>query len=199
MSSPKHTILILGMPASGKTTCGELLATQLGIPHRSVGDQLRAGRESRPTVSTIDDPATTYLEAELQRTPDKFVQGLIVDFSPVHADGIGNMTKALGSLGFQIDVVVYIRSTIAESRAGFLKRGSRAGDPDIDMDAFFHNRIRSEFWPFTLPLVRKAHLHRRLIVLRARGSEHELMTGVAQIASVLATLKTLDRPVQNWL
>lgn len=162
---------MLGIPGSGKTTAGAKLAEHLSMPFRSMGDVLRAGRARNALPIDTTDPATDYLLLELLRAPAEFTEGFVLDFSPVQSDGGDRLVEMLREQGFGIIQVVYVQvmPRIAEER--YVQRGQRPGDPTDDIRAFFRKRIVEEFWPFTLPLVRRAHKAQQLLVLNNAKDE----------------------------
>ncbi len=181
----KPVILVLGMPGSGKTTAGNELANHLKIPFRSMGNVLRAGRDSGIQYCYSNDPATSFLSAELQHLPNEFVNGLVLDFSPVTINGSEQLEEMFQKLKFNITWVIYIRINIEMAEKRCVSRGKRPGDPTEDMNTFFKNRILKEFWPFTIPMIRKACLTRKLLILDNRFDLNHLKDEVERVANVI--------------
>jgi len=113
-------LVLLGPPASGKGTQGDVLAQHHGIPKISTGDMLRAARAAG---TPLGREAASYMEAG-KLVPDQVVIGLveeriaepdakpgfILDGFPrtvAQADALDDKLKALGSpldAAVQIDV-----------------------------------------------------------------------------------------------
>ena len=113
-------LVLLGPPASGKGTQGDVLAQRHGIPKISTGDMLRAARAAG---TPLGREAASYMEAG-KLVPDQVVIGLveeriaepdakpgfILDGFPrtvAQADALDDKLKALGSpldAAVQIDV-----------------------------------------------------------------------------------------------
>ena len=185
MNVSKPIVLILGMPGSGKTTIGRELSQLLGILHRSTGDVLRAGRASSNPPPN-NDPATWFLEQELLRIEIESVRGLILDFSPVTKDGAGQMANMLREHEFRIRHVVYVKTRIGDAEGRYVSRGCRPGDATEDLRLLFKRRIVQEFWPYTLPMIRRATEQRILLILKNSGEESVLKKEVARVAGIIA-------------
>ncbi|MEI7741121.1 MAG: AAA family ATPase [bacterium] len=180
----KPVILVLGMPGSGKTTVGREIAEYLRIPFLSMGDVLRAGRLSGVLPET-HDLATAFLELELLRLPGKYLGGLVLDFSPVHQSGNMWLEEMLGILGFKVSVVIYIRVKTSEAERRYISRGKRPGDSTNNMSQLFRQRVKNEFRPFSLPLIRKADKLRKLVVLNNCSDEMQRNEGVAAMGRII--------------
>lgn len=185
MTTTKPIVLVLGMPASGKTIAGCELAQCLQIPFRSTGDVLRAGRDSVMSPCCTGDPATEFLSLELLRTPQEFTKGLVLDFSPVAADGGQLLDEMLCRQGFRISWVVYVRANISDAEKRYAIRGKRPGDPMEDMRLFFKRRLSEEFRPFTIPIVRSAHKLQRLLILDNRVDDVWRQNEAKRVASII--------------
>lgn len=160
----KPIILVLGMPGSGKTMIGQELAKHLLLPFRSVGDILREGK--RLGVLPRTDPAIELLSLTLQRTPELFSRGLVLDYSPVTTDGEEHLNELLHRQSFVISFVIYVRTRLRDAENRFIKRGQRVDDPGTEQ--FFRQRIVEQFWPFTLSMVRQAYKRQNLLILDNR-------------------------------
>ncbi len=183
MSITKPVLLVLGMPGSGKTTISRALAEALGVPHRSVGDVLRTGRAMDQQPPSEEDPATWFLEQELQRIVKDTVRGIILDFSPVTHGGAELLTRMLERQGFNIRSVVYVKTTeqIAEDR--YCARGHRSGDGEEDLRTLFARRIAQEFQPFTLPMIRDASEKDQLFTLENNADKAKLDEDIALLVN----------------
>ena len=114
--SKRLRLVLLGAPASGKGTQGQLLATAFGIPKISTGDMLRAavkagtpmGREAKSYMDrgdlVPDDVILGIIRDELARP--EYANGVILDGvvrTVPQADGLERM---LESLGRKVEAVV---------------------------------------------------------------------------------------------
>lgn len=82
-------LVLLGPPASGKGTQGELLASRFGIPKISTGDMLRAARAAG---TALGREADGYMSAG-KLVPDSVVIGLVAE----------RLTEADAERGFILD------------------------------------------------------------------------------------------------
>jgi adenylate kinase len=132
-------LVLLGAPASGKGTQGDVLAKRLGIPKVSTGDMLRAarkagtplGREAESYMSQgklVPDQVVIGLVAERISEPDA-AKGFILDGFPRTV----RQAEALGSLlndrGLKLDAVVELsvpRELLTE-RATLRRTDKRTG------------------------------------------------------------------------
>ena len=187
MTAINPILLVLGMPGSGKTTVGNMLSQLLDAPHRSVGDVLRAGRNSGKRIPVGKDPATWFLEQELQRIMEKPARGVILDFSPVTHDGAGQLTMMLHEQGCAVHRVVYVKTTMKIAEARYRFRGQRLGDVSEDGKTLFAQRIAKEFWPFTVPMVRDASKRGYLLTLKNSADQTALTERVVHLVSTIRT------------
>lgn len=192
MSIVKSVVLVLGMPASGKTTAGRELARYLRVPFRSVGNVLRAGRDSGVLPCCMADPATSFLSLELLRTPNEFMKGLVLDFSPVTADGGKLLNEMLHKHGFSINWVVYVQISFSEAENRYAGRGKRPGDTMEDMRLFFKRRLLEEFRPFTLPMVRSAYKLKKLLILDNRADDVWRRNEAKRVASIIVAQRSVS-------
>ncbi|HVJ19253.1 MAG TPA: adenylate kinase [Polyangiaceae bacterium] len=82
-------LVLLGAPASGKGTQGDILAQRLGIPKISTGDMLRAARKAG---TPLGKEADGYMSAG-KLVPDQVVIGLVAE----------RITEADAAKGFILD------------------------------------------------------------------------------------------------
>jgi len=192
MTTAKPVVLVLGMPASGKTTAGCELAQCLQVPFRSMGDVLRTGRDSGTIPCCKVDPATEMLSLELLRTPEEFVKGFVLDFSPVTTDGGERLKEMLQKRGFSIGWVVYVRASLSDVEKRYVCRGKRPGDPIENIRLFFKRRITEEFRPFTLPMVRSAHKLQKLLILDNCADDVWRKDEAKRVASIIMSQRCVS-------
>lgn len=109
-------LVLLGPPGSGKGTQATRLTTQLGIPHVSTGDLLRAqvkagtelGRKAKEVMESgqlmPDDIVLGMLEERLEQ--DDARPGFILDGFPRNLTQAGELDQLLHRIGQPLDAVV---------------------------------------------------------------------------------------------
>lgn len=186
MTVDRAVLLILGMPGSGKTFVGRAISHLLNIPHRSVGDVLRAGRNSGLSPPIDQDPATWFMKQELERLGGDSDRGVILDFSPVTHDGARQLTEMLHDQGFHIHRVVYVRTAPKTAQRRLRSRGWRSGDTTGDIELLFQQRVAQEFRPFTIPMIRDAAKRGQLSTLENSVGEAAFRKRIVSLADEIA-------------
>lgn len=109
-------LVLLGAPGSGKGTQAARLKAELGVPHISTGDMLRAAVAAGTTLGlqakavmaagqlVSDDILLGMLEERLAR-PDT-AQGFILDGYPRNLSQAAALDQLLGRIGQPLDAVV---------------------------------------------------------------------------------------------
>ncbi len=181
----KQVILLLGMPGAGKTTSGKILAEHLNVPFLSTGDVLRFGRSSGQ-ISPHVDPATGFLKLELQRTPQMYASGLILDFSPVQTHASHWLEEMLNECAFSIHRVIHVHAKAEDAMKRFVLRGHRSNDPlDESPHQIFLRRVATEFNTCSLPLITQAREANKLYVLDNTGDLEECRKQIREIANAI--------------
>jgi adenylate kinase len=109
-------LVLLGAPGSGKGTQAEILKTELGVPHISTGDLLRAavkagsplGLKAKAVMDAgqlvSDDIVLGMLEERLAEADT--APGFILDGYPRNVAQCGALEKLLARIGQPLDVAV---------------------------------------------------------------------------------------------
>jgi adenylate kinase len=134
-------LVLLGAPGSGKGTQAEILKTELGVPHISTGDLLRAavkagsplGLKAKAVMDAgqlvSDDIVLGMLEERLAQ-PDT-ATGFILDGYPRNLAQCAALEKLLARIGQPLDVAVKLEvpaELIVERIAGRAAEQGRKDD-----------------------------------------------------------------------
>jgi adenylate kinase len=128
-------IVLIGPPASGKTTQAQILQKDLGMAVVSVEDLIAQNRQAferfrRPAIQGVEprlDPALNRLVEERLRAIDRS-KGVVLDGYPAskgQGDHLASLTREFHLTG---PIVVQIRVSDTEVR----KRASKDGNQDVE-------------------------------------------------------------------
>jgi len=116
-------IILLGPPGAGKGTQAKTLAQEIKLPHISTGDLLRKnvsqgtplGKQAQDFMNKgalVPDELVNQMLTERISLPDAQA-GFILDGYPRNLAQAGILDEALGNLGKQVDLVVYLDTSEA--------------------------------------------------------------------------------------
>ncbi len=131
-------LVLLGAPGSGKGTQAEILKAELGVPHVSTGDLLRAAVKAGTPLGlkaklvmdagqlVSDDIVLGMLEERLEQ-PDA-VAGFILDGYPRNVPQCSALEKLLARIGQPVEVAIKLEvpSELIVERIARPRRGARA-------------------------------------------------------------------------
>jgi len=121
----RRHIILVGLPGSGKTTVGQLVATALAAPFVDLDDAIE-GRTGKPVARLFDEdgePAFRALEAELGGA---VLRGPPCVVAPGGGFFMGDVTRAMARGS---GLVVYLETDPAEAAA---RLGGAAGRPLLE-------------------------------------------------------------------
>jgi adenylate kinase len=128
-------IILVGPPASGKTTQAQMLQKERGMALLSVEDLIAQNRQEfekfrRPEIHGVEprlDPVLNRLVAERLRTIDRS-KGVILDGYPASTQQGDYLKSLIAELQFSEPIILWLRLDDAEVR----KRASKSGSPDVE-------------------------------------------------------------------
>jgi adenylate kinase len=144
-------IVLLGAPGSGKGTQAALLVEQLGVPHISTGDLLRAavkagsalGRQAKAVMDrgelVSDEIMLGLIEERLGE--DDATAGFILDGYPRNLAQATALDELLSRLGKPVDLAIQIDVDSEMVVARIALRASQEGRSD-DSESVVRNRLR---------------------------------------------------------
>jgi adenylate kinase len=144
-------IVLLGAPGSGKGTQAALLVDDLGLPHISTGELLRAavregselGRKAKAVMDrgelVSDDIMLGLIEERLSRAD--VGQGFILDGYPRNVAQARALDELLGRLGQPVDEALQIDVDVEMVVARIAKRAAEEGRSD-DSEETVRNRMK---------------------------------------------------------
>ena len=128
-------VVLIGPPASGKTTQAQILQKERGMSVISVEDSISQNRQafqkfSRPEIEGVEprlDPVLNRLVADRIRTIDRS-KGVILDGYPASKEQGDHLTSLIAEFQFSGPIVLQLRLTDVEAR----KRATKSGGPDVE-------------------------------------------------------------------
>src|SRR5690349_2525735 len=128
-------IVLIGPPASGKTTQAQILQKERGMAVISVEDLIAQNRREleryrRPEIQGVEprlDPALNRLVEERLRAVDRS-KGVVLDGYPASKGQGDSLASLITEFHFSGPVVLQLRVADSEVR----KRASKAGSPDVE-------------------------------------------------------------------
>jgi adenylate kinase family enzyme len=128
-------IVLIGPPASGKTTQAQILQKERGMALLSVEDLIAQNRQAfekfrRPEIHGVEprlDPVLNRLVAERLRSIDRS-KGVILDGYPASTQQGDFLKSLITELQFSAPIVLQLRLSDGEVR----KRASKSGSPDVE-------------------------------------------------------------------
>lgn len=144
-------IVLMGAPGSGKGTQAALMVEELGLPHISTGDLLRAavaagselGRQAKAVMDrgelVSDDIVLGLLEERLAR--DDAAKGFILDGFPRNIAQAEELDALLERLGQPVDEALQIDVDAEQVVQRIAKRAELEGRSD-DTEETVRNRLR---------------------------------------------------------
>jgi adenylate kinase len=128
-------IVLIGPPASGKTTQAQILQKERGMADISVEDLIAKNRQAfekflHPEVHGVEprlDPVLNRLVDERLRTIDRS-KGVILDGYPASKEQGDHLTSLLSEFQFSGPIVLQLRVSDAEVR----KRAQKSGNQDVE-------------------------------------------------------------------
>jgi len=180
-------ILLTGMPSAGKSTTGEMLSRELGIPYVSAGALLR--EEALFLRQPINNDPRNVARAEkdyLARNIAKLQNGFILDYHPMSEERQWLTEEALASSGFEVAALAYvdIDQKIAQERE--LQRPQRpeaVGTVEDRVQAFL-DRIKSDFG-ITEAVLGRYREAKRLVTIDNNSTREDLSKNVAAASAQL--------------
>jgi adenylate kinase len=186
-----RNLLLLGAPGAGKGTQAIRLAAELGVPHVSTGDLLRAavkagtplGHEAKGFMDRgelVPDSVVIGVAVERIARPDA-KNGFVLDGFPRTLAQAEALDAELARLGMQLDRCIVLMVDEENLIARLLKRAQIEGRAD-DNEATIRNRMRV-YRTQTEPLI--AYYQRKGLVRELDGSgaieavEQRIQAGLA--------------------
>lgn len=128
-------IVLIGPPASGKTTQAQILQKERGMAIVSVEDVIAQNRQAfekvrRPEVQGVEprlDPVVNRLLNERLRAMDRS-KGVILDGYPASKEQGDHLTALIAEFGFAAPIVLQLRLSDSEVR----KRARKSGGRDVE-------------------------------------------------------------------
>ena len=128
-------VVVIGPPASGKTTQAEILRKERGMAIISVEDLIAQNRQAfqkfrRPEIQGVEprlDPVLNRLLDERLRNIDRS-KGVILDGYPASKEQGDHLTSLIAEFQFSRPIVLQLRVTDAEVR----RRAAKSGRQDVD-------------------------------------------------------------------
>jgi adenylate kinase len=128
-------IVLIGPPASGKTTQAQILQKELGMAVISVEDLIAQNRQafqkfSRPEIQGVEprlDPVLNRLVADRIRSIDRS-KGVILDGYPASKEQGDHVTGLISEFQFTGPVVLQLRVADGEVR----KRAAKTSSQDVE-------------------------------------------------------------------
>src|SRR6185295_2369818 len=128
-------IVVIGPPASGKTTQAQILQKERGMAVLSVEDLIAQNRQAferfrRPEIQGVEprlDPVLNRLVGERLRAIDR-AQGVILDGYPASKEQGDHLTSLIAEFQFFGPIVLQLRVTDAEVR----KRAAKGNSKDVE-------------------------------------------------------------------
>jgi len=151
-------VVLIGPPASGKTTQAQILQKERGMAVISVEDLIAQNRQvfqrfRRPEIEGVEprlDPVLTRLVSERLRTIDRS-KGVILDGYPASKEQGDQLTSLIAEFHFSGPIILQLRVTDAEVR----KRALKSGSPDVEQGLKDYHR-ELDFVQSYFP---QAHIH----------------------------------------
>jgi adenylate kinase family enzyme len=151
-------IVLIGPPASGKTTQARILQKERGMTIISVEDVIAQNRQSfekyaRPEIQGVEprlDPVLNRLVAERLRGIDRS-KGVILDGYPASKEQGDHLTSLVVEFGFSAPIVLQLRLDDADVR----KRASKSSGEDVEQGLKDYHR-ELDFAKTYFP---RAHIH----------------------------------------
>ena len=128
-------IVLIGPPASGKTTQAQILHKERGMAVLSVEDLIAQNRQAferfrRPEIQGVEprlDPVLNRLVEERLRTIDRS-KGVILDGYPASKEQGDHLSSLIVEFHFSGPIVLQLHVRDSEVR----KRASKGGSPDVE-------------------------------------------------------------------
>ena len=128
-------VVLIGPPASGKTTQAQILQKERGMSVISVEDLISQNRQafqkfSRPEIEGVEprlDPVLNRLVADRIRTIDRS-KGVILDGYPASKEQGDHLSSLIAKFKFSGPIVLQLRVTDAAVR----KRAPKGGSQDVE-------------------------------------------------------------------
>jgi shikimate kinase len=148
-------IVLIGMRASGKTTCGQALAERLGLPFLDLDAELErlAGRSADAVLSEDGEPAFRDLEAVVLAEAARRSGHVIATGggAVLHGEVFAELART--------GVVVYLQASVEELQTRATKRprpALKALPPDSEVEALLAERrpLYEGFAQITIPVER---------------------------------------------
>ncbi len=133
-------ILVLGPQGSGKTTQAKLIAKDFNLKHFSTGNALRSVLKNtkHPLYSKVyksyingdlvDDSIVNNLLHNALVSNSK--KGIVIDGTPRKMSQLIEIDNTLKELGKHLDLVIFINTSIRESKKRLIKRAEIENRPD---------------------------------------------------------------------
>jgi len=156
--SSSTLIVLMGPPASGKTTQAQILKQERGLAIISVEDLIAQNRQSfqrfaRPEIQGVEprlDPVLNRLIAERLRSINRS-NGVILDGYPASKEQADHLTSLRAEFGFSAPIVLQLRLEDAEVR----KRSAKDTSQDVEQGLKDYHR-ELDFAKTYFP---QAHIH----------------------------------------
>jgi uridine kinase len=145
----KPVILIMGRPASGKSTIGLELGKKLNMTHISAGELLRSiGDDTWDKVRHDHSLFYIKLKEEITNQAIKIFasEGIVIDINPKFGDAVQYIQRLIRELGLYLQAVVHVVVSEQTSRSRLEKRARKVDlEPlrleDIDINNEIKTRI----------------------------------------------------------
>ena len=140
-------IVILGPQGSGKTTQAKILAQYLNLPHISTGKLIKSivDNPNHPlhdeitkqysSGNLVDDTIVNSILSEAVGEASKNGIGVILDGTPRKHPQVSLLDDLFHKFNKKIDLVVFINTSMKESRKRLLKRAEIEHRPDDTPEA----------------------------------------------------------------